>query len=431
MATSGAKSPRRKSKQSQENGPILTPGGRLDNDDGTPPIIMHHRPSLLAPATLRHVTRVSKRAAMATKKQIWDSNAASILAAQTAVDQWEQGYNALRGLLDMMGASAGGLYGAAKAGATGLEHGLLVPVRDWILLPAFGGVEHIAVETIGFLQSDQCRALEREGVGLIQQVPYIGENVLAPAVCKGAEILKQTWEIAQYPIPSPSQVRDSVEFVMTGTKWCLAKSSQEIMLYAKRADANITRTISHTQWKVLGSGPYATLNKRNKSEVLDHLCDRYFSLEGVVARYELAAHIRTHNRHLYHDLVLTGLLRERGGLLRLTWFELGGPQRTLGIAQQHVLRGRDGELDPASVPDLERPRRSPFVLTRRRREVDPDPFLADPLVSRHASAKDIGSLLRLVAVQTEHPPPELGLNARDSGEGRCAPVPQVFELDTG
>ena len=89
------------------------------------------------------------------------------------------------------------------------------------------------------------------------------------------------------------------------------------MLYAKRADANITRTISHTQWKVLGSGPYATLNKRNKSEVLDHLCDRYFSLEGVVARYELAAHIRTHNRHLYHDLVLTGLLRERGGLLTI------------------------------------------------------------------------------------------------------------------
>lgn len=315
MTTISTKSPRRTPKSAQENGPTLPPGDVLDNDDGTPPIMLHHRPSLLAPATLRHVTRVSKRAALATKKQIWDSNDASIVAAQTAVDQWEQGYNALRGLLNMMGASAGGLYGAAKAGATGLEHGLLVPVRDWILLPAFGGVEHIAVETIGFLQSEECRALERAGLGVIQQVPYVGENILAPAVCKGADILKQTWNIAQYPIPSPSQVRDSVEFVMTGTKWCLAKSSQEIMLYAKRADANITRTISHTQWKILGSGPYVSLNKRNKSEVLDHLCDRYFSLEGAVARYELAAHVRTHNRQIYHDLVLTGLLRERGGQL--------------------------------------------------------------------------------------------------------------------
>lgn len=318
MTTINADSPGRKSRQAQlqDSGLALTPGGALGHD-GTPPIIMHHRPSLLAPATLRHVTRVSKRAALATKKQIWDSNDASIVAAQSAVDQLEQVYNALRGLLNMIGASAGGLYGAAKAGANGLEHGLLVPVRDWVLLPAFGGVEHIAVETMGFLQSEHCRALERAGLGVIQQVPYVGANILAPAVCKGADIMKQTWKIAQYPIPSPSQVRDSVEFVMTGTKWCLAKSSREIMLYAKRADANITRTISHTQWKVLGSGPYATLNQRNKSEVLDHLCERYFSLEGIVAKYELAAHIRTYNRHLYRDLVLTGLLRERGGHLTI------------------------------------------------------------------------------------------------------------------
>lgn len=86
-------------------------------------------------------------------------------------------------------------------------------------------------------------------------------------------------------------------------------------LYMKRADANITRTLSHTRWKVLGSGPYATLDKLNKSEVIDHLCERYFSLIDSVARYELAAHIRAHNRPLYHDLVLTGLLRDRGGEL--------------------------------------------------------------------------------------------------------------------
>jgi hypothetical protein len=274
-----------------------------------------HRPSLLAPSTLRHVTRVSKRAALATKKQIWDSNDASIVAAQSAVDQWEEGYNAMRGLLGMFGASASGLYGAAKAGATGLEHAFLLPVRDWILLPAFGGAERIAGETIGFLQSEECRHLERAGLGIIQQVPFVGESILAPAVCGGAEILKRSWEIAQYPIPSPSQVRDSVDFVMTGTKWCLAKSSEEIVMYVKRADANITRTLSHTQWKVLGSGPYATLDKLNKVEVLDHLCERYFSLGDMVARYELAAHIRALNRPLYHDLVLTGLLRERGGAL--------------------------------------------------------------------------------------------------------------------
>eukprot|EP00980_Cylindrotheca_fusiformis_P023660 scaffold10725_cov147-Cylindrotheca_fusiformis.AAC.1 len=292
-------------------GPDIPPG----TPDELAMTMMLQRPGLFAPATLRHVTRVSKRAALATKKQIWDSNDASIVAAQSAVDQWEQGYNALRGLLGMVGASASGLYGAAKAGATGLEHGFLLPVRDWVLLPAFGGVERIAGETVGFLQSEECRNLERTGLDIIRQVPFIGENILAPAVCGGAELMKRSWEIAQYPIPSPSQVRDSVDFVMTGTKWCIARGSEEILLYIKRADANITRTLSHTQWKVLGSGPYATLDKLNKAEVLDHLCERYFSLEDMVARYELAAHIRAHNRPLYHDLVLTGLLRERGGEL--------------------------------------------------------------------------------------------------------------------
>lgn len=262
------------------------------------------------PSTLR---RVSKRAALATKKQIWDTNDASIVAAQSAVDQWEQGYVGLRNLLMAVGDSARGLYGAAKAGANGLEHGLLVPVRDWVLLPAFGGVEQIAGETVGFLQSEHAEQLARQSLDVARQVPFVGDNLLAPALCMGADILLRSWDIAQYPIPSPVQVRDSVDFVMTKTKWALSTAGREISLYVKRADANITRTLSHTQWKVLGSGPYATLDKVIKRDVVDHLCERYFSLTDTVARYELAAHIRAHNQLLYHDLVMTGLLRERGG----------------------------------------------------------------------------------------------------------------------
>ena len=272
------------------------------------------RHAKLASSTFRHVTRVSKRAALATKAQIWDSNDASIVAAQSAVDLWEQIYNALRGLLVASMASAKGVYGAAKAGANGLEHGFLLPIRDWLLLPAFWSAERIASETVGFLQSSQAERVANESLGLVSQIPLVGEAARA-ALCMSANIVKKTWEIAQYPIPSPSQVRDSVDFVMTGTKWALSTASREIALYVKRADANITRTLSHTQWKVLGSGPYATLDKLNKREVIDHLCERYFSLVDAVARYELAAHIRAHNRPLYHDLVLTGLLRERGGAL--------------------------------------------------------------------------------------------------------------------
>jgi DDHD domain len=276
----------------------------------------HHGPQgLIAMDSLRHASRVSRRAALATKEQFWDSNDAAVVVSQRAVDQWEQGYNALRGLLKALGHSAQGLYGAAKAGAGGIEHGLLVPVRDWILLPAFGGVEHVVGETVTFLQSDQTQVVAKQSLDLAKQVPWVGETVLVPSLVLTAQVIKTTWNIAQYPIPSPEKVRESVDTVLGGTKWALSTAGNEIFLYVKRADANITRSLSHTQWKVLGSGPYHTLDKLNKREVIDHLCERYFATPDPVSRYELAAHIRAHNRPLYHDLVLTGLLRDRGGML--------------------------------------------------------------------------------------------------------------------
>jgi hypothetical protein len=194
-------------------GPVTPP-----SDVHSPDIVALNGGSLIASSAIRHVRRVSKQAALNTKKQIWDSNDASIVAAQSAVDQWEAGYNGLRGLLCALGNSAQGLYGAAKAGVSGLEHGLLLPVRDWVLLPAFGGVEKLAGETVGFLQSPHAQLLAHQSLGLARQVPFVGESILAPSLCIGASALKKSWEIAQYPIPTRNQVRDSVDFVMTGTK---------------------------------------------------------------------------------------------------------------------------------------------------------------------------------------------------------------------
>ena len=263
-------------------------------------------------STFRRVQHLGRHAALTTKQQLWDSNDRSIDAALSAVDQWETAYTALRHLLIGTAHSAKGLWGAAKEGAGKLEHGLLMPVRDWILLPTIGGMERAAQETVSFLQSNAAQQLYGQSLTVIESVPFVGENVLAPALHLSVNVLQRTWEIAQYPIPSKQQVRDSVDFALNGTKWALSAAGKEVYLYIKRADANITRTLSTTQWKVLGSGPYATLDKLNKREVIDHLCERYFSLTDPVARYELAAHVRHQNRPLYHDLVLTGVLKDRG-----------------------------------------------------------------------------------------------------------------------
>ncbi|GAX11885.1 hypothetical protein FisN_20Lh056 [Fistulifera solaris] len=264
---------------------------------------------------LWRVQRVGRHAAMTTKQVVWDSNDASIEAALSAVDQWEAAYTALRGLSVACFKSARGIYSATKDGTGKIEHGFFLPVRDWIILPAFSGAEQVALGIIGFFQSDGAIHLGVQTLDLAKQVPFVGENFLVPALCFTVGFVHRSWEIAQYPIPSRQKVRDTVDFALNGTKWALSTMFRELCLYVKRADANITRTLSHTQWKVLGSGPYATLDSMIKKDVIDHICDRYFSLTDPVARYELAAHIRFHNRPLYDDLVLTGVLKQRGSSL--------------------------------------------------------------------------------------------------------------------
>lgn len=269
----------------------------------------NHKPS----DALRRVTRVSRHAALTTKQAVWDSNELSIDAALSAVDQWEGVYTAIRSLLVASVASARNVYGAAKEGAGQLEHMALVPVRDWILLPAFTGAERAVAETGAFLRSDTARQLAGSTLHWVRCVPGIGDTVLAPGLQWSAVVVQRTWNVLQYPIPSRHQVRVTVDWSLTGTKWALAAAAREVCLYAKRADANITRTLSHTQWKVLGSGPYATLDPGNKGFVIDHLCERYFSVATDVGRYELAAHVKRHNPALHFDLVVTGILKERGG----------------------------------------------------------------------------------------------------------------------
>ena len=269
-----------------------------------------------ARSTLKHVQRVSKRAALATKAQLWDSNTASIVAAQSAVDMWEALYRALRQLTVAGVHSAGGVYRAAKTGAIPFEWGgvWVVRLHNWIVVPTLQGVEQAAHMVVGYATSPQCKQLVGSARTAVEELPWIGESVVAPTLKISIHALQQAWGIAQYPIPSPSQVASAVNAFRNGVKFAVVTTGREVSLYVQRADANLTRTLSHTQWKVLGSGPYETLDKLNKAHVIDHLCDRYLHLDSAIARYEWVAHVKWHNFPLYKDLVVSGLLQERGGL---------------------------------------------------------------------------------------------------------------------
>jgi hypothetical protein len=261
----------------------------------------------------KRVQRVSKRAALASKRKIWDSNTASIEVALSAVDQWESLYSSFKHLLVTFGKSAKSFYETSKDGAESIEHHLLVPVRDYILMPAFFGAERVVTETSSFLTSQQAvHHVADCSLSIIRRLP-LGEQVFAPVLVASVTVLKEVWCIIQYPIPSRRRVVEVTDHALTATKWALGTTGYSIYMYAKMVDATITRTLMHTQWRILNSGPYATLDERNRQEVLDHVCERYFALrEDAISRYELVAHIKANNRRLYVDLVLSGLLQQRG-----------------------------------------------------------------------------------------------------------------------
>ena len=294
--------------------------------------------------------------------KIWDTNDASIDAAQSAVDKWESSYQTFRSFLINTSKSAKQVYDATKSASQKIENGLFVPIRDIILLPTFNTVERTADMTIGFIQSDEARNIVLNSLQIVKQTPFIGENILAPVLVTSFDLMRKSWEIAQYPIPSRENVRWSVDTIMTGTKWFLLTSSREIYFYAKLVDATVTRTLSHTQWRVLGYGPYSTLNKVHKEEVINHLCERYFSLkDDKIARYELAAHIKFHNRGLYHDLVVSGLLLSRGGSITEhdTWLR-SNPEYRISIEDDDILLMRPNKKRENDKDCLESEQMSQF-----------------------------------------------------------------------
>lgn len=244
--------------------------------------------------------------------KIWDSNDASIDAAQQAVDHFEQAYTTFKSLICRGAQSAHHTFEAAKVSAGGIEHHLLVPVRDFVILPTFHTVENVARH----ISPDRMLALHQDHVlPLVRSTPLVGESILAPALNKSVDVVQFWWHVVQYPIPRRESVSNVTDNFMTATKFCLRHVSREVYFYTQLFDQTLTRTLMHTQWRVLGVGPYANLNQEHRKELIDYMCQRYFEIEEMLARYEFIVHIKRSNYVLYFDLVGTGLLLERSQLL--------------------------------------------------------------------------------------------------------------------
>ena len=292
--------------------------------------------NLTSGATNDRITSLAQTAARATKEQFWDSNESSIVVAQTAVDRWEAVYVYWRNFVVSSSRSVAGVYDLSKSSARGIDKGFLIPIRDYILLPFFSAAEDTAGGVSSFLNSPQAehiRIVVMEGSSaFLLRTPFgLGENVIVPAIKFSSDVFLTSFDCLRYPVPSQQKVRETVDFVLNGSKKNLSFLGNTIICYLQQADASLVRTFYRTRWTVLGTGPYETLDETGRLEVMNHICERYLSIVSYVddkndnenkmidcirmhvARYEFINNVRACNIHLYNDLVGTGLLQKRGG----------------------------------------------------------------------------------------------------------------------
>jgi hypothetical protein len=264
-----------------------------------------------------HMRRVGRQAAYHTKSLVWDSNEPTLNAADNLVDHWENAYRGARSGVVWGLQQTVGVYSAAKDGASSVM-GAWRPFCDWILLPTWNGAEWLVWHTAAFLQSPTAHQWAQHVVAQVRQVPLVGPHLLAPALVGTAQLGQRTWHILQYPIPSKHAVRQTVDASLNATKWGLATAAGHVVWFVKRADAIISRTLSQTQWNVLGSGPYLELAAPLRTSLLHSLADRYLDMlatstiatatgaspvtNSAVARYEWMARIRFQNERLAVDL---------------------------------------------------------------------------------------------------------------------------------
>ena len=156
-------------------------------------------------------------------------------------------------------------FNTAKSSAHSIEHHLLVPVRDFVLIPTLSTIEH-AVQQVA--SPEKLSALHNNHVlPLVTSTPFIGEPILAPALNESIHIVQFWWKVIQSPIPSKASVGRCTDEFLTNSKSFLHLVSREVHSYTEMFDQSLTRTLMHTQWRVLGVGPYADLTEKHRMEV--------------------------------------------------------------------------------------------------------------------------------------------------------------------
>ena len=175
---------------------------------------------------LTYTTSLSHRVTTTTKRKIWDSPSLYVDTSQQVVDGWERLYVATKGGLISVASSAKSLYLAAKVGAESFENRLLLPIRDYFILPLFSGGELF----VAFVLSERMSTVVSWSLLQIEYLTPLGlgRTFLVPAIKAAGSMGAGAVRVMQYPIPTQATVAKVTTNAVEGVKIVLGKGAREI-----------------------------------------------------------------------------------------------------------------------------------------------------------------------------------------------------------
>jgi len=217
---------------------------------------------------IEYISSLSTRVGETTKRKIWDSNDMYVDGAARARDKYASLYHAAKSSAKSAYSAVIVMYSTAKSGAETIENGLLVPVRDYLILPSFWIVEKSVTGTTAFVFSNRMANACNFSLKIIEDyVPFnVGRRIVAPAIRTSFNVAHTSIIVLQYPIPSQQTVTSITTKTVDTTRWALGVVGREVFFYVDMVDVSVTRALAKARWSVLGFGQYAGLSQEQRCE---------------------------------------------------------------------------------------------------------------------------------------------------------------------
>ena len=178
--------------------------------------------------------------------QAWDTPDLYLSLSSSALSSYERAYLRLKHLIIGVSSAASRGYVSLRSSASRIDSVMLLPVRDYVILPSFAAAEYVVVGAWDVANSPLVEELAARALSGVEVLP-LGRAFIKPGIVASYTVGRATWQVVRYPIPSPYRVAELTTRGVTGVKSLLTKAGREGMYIVSYCDMSIQRALA--RWR--------------------------------------------------------------------------------------------------------------------------------------------------------------------------------------